>query len=219
MIQIGNEGGFLPAAGVLTNTPVGYEYFRRTITVLNVTNKTLFLGPAERADVIIDFSKVPGRLQAHPLQRRTRTRAGASTPASTTTPATAARPTSGGAPNTIAGYGPDTRTIMQFRVSGPASTPFSVADAEERPCRPIFAADQPKPIVPEPAYDAAYNANFPLNYMHVLDSSLTFTPTGVARSTASTSPAGGSATPAPDRHHQRAAAAAAPRRGDGSRAA
>ena len=59
MIQIGNEGGLLPAAVVLPNTPVGYEYFRRTITVLNVTNHTLLLGPAERADVIVDFSKVP----------------------------------------------------------------------------------------------------------------------------------------------------------------
>jgi FtsP/CotA-like multicopper oxidase with cupredoxin domain len=59
MIQIGNEGGFLPAPVVLKNTPVGYEYFRRTITVLNVTNHTLLLGPAERADVIVDFSQVP----------------------------------------------------------------------------------------------------------------------------------------------------------------
>ena len=59
MIQIGTEGGFLPAPVVLPNTPVGYNYNRRDIVVLNVSNHTLFLGPAERADVIIDFSQVP----------------------------------------------------------------------------------------------------------------------------------------------------------------
>ena len=58
MIQIGTEGGFLPAPVVLPNTPVGYDYNRRNIMVLNVSNKTLFLGPAERADVIVDFSAV-----------------------------------------------------------------------------------------------------------------------------------------------------------------
>ncbi len=87
---------------------------------------------------------------------------------------------SGGAPNTVAGYGPDTRTIMQFRVSGPASAPYNVA-ALKTALPAIFAADQPKPIVPEPAYDAAYKANFPLSYMHVIDSQLSFTPIGTTQ--------------------------------------
>ena len=55
MIQIGNESGFLPAPVELPNTPIGYNYNRRDIVVLNVQEKTLFLGPAERADVIVDF--------------------------------------------------------------------------------------------------------------------------------------------------------------------
>ncbi len=59
LVQIGTEGGFLPAPVVLDNQPVGYNYNRRDITVLNVTHTTLFLGPAERADVIVDFSQVP----------------------------------------------------------------------------------------------------------------------------------------------------------------
>ena len=58
-IQIGTEGGFLPNPVVIDSTPVGYEYNRRNIVVLNVSNKSLFIGPAERADVIIDFSSVP----------------------------------------------------------------------------------------------------------------------------------------------------------------
>ena len=36
MIQIGTEGGFLPAPVVLDNTPIGFNYNRRDIVVLNV---------------------------------------------------------------------------------------------------------------------------------------------------------------------------------------
>jgi FtsP/CotA-like multicopper oxidase with cupredoxin domain len=176
MIQIGNECGFLPQVAVLPNTPIGYEFFRRTITVLNVKNKTLMLGPAERADVIIDFSKVPAGsklilyndapapVPAFDSRLDYYTNDGSQT-------------SSGGAPNTAAGYGPNTRTIMQFRVSGLASTPYNVA-ALKTALPAMFAADQPQPIVPEPAYDAAYKSNFPLTYMHVLDSQLSFTPMG-----------------------------------------
>ena len=59
MIQIGNEGGLLPAPVPLTNQPVNYDYNRRNITVLNVSTHTLMLGAAERADVVVDFSQVP----------------------------------------------------------------------------------------------------------------------------------------------------------------
>jgi FtsP/CotA-like multicopper oxidase with cupredoxin domain len=175
MMQIGNEGGFLPAVATLPNQPVGYEYFRRTITVLNVTNKTLMLGPAERADVVIDFSKVPAGAKLILYND-----APAPVPAFDSRldyyTGDGSQTDSGGAPNTIAGYGPNTRTVMQFQVSGPA-TSFSAAKLKAF-LPAIFAADQPKPIVPEPAYDKAYNANFPLTLMHVLDDHLTFTPTG-----------------------------------------
>ena len=36
MIQIGTEGGFLPAPVVVPNQPVNYKYNRRNIVVLNV---------------------------------------------------------------------------------------------------------------------------------------------------------------------------------------
>ena len=61
MIQIGNDSGFLPNPVVLPNQPVDYEYGRRSITVLNVSSKNLLLGPAERADVVVDFSKYAGQ--------------------------------------------------------------------------------------------------------------------------------------------------------------
>ena len=70
-IQIGNEGGILPGVAVRTNQPVNYDYDRGSATFGNVQNLegtdptikgvTVFLGPAERADVIVDFSTVaPG---------------------------------------------------------------------------------------------------------------------------------------------------------------
>lgn len=43
IIQIGTEGGFLRAPVVIPPTPVGYDYNRRSIVVLNVLNKALFL--------------------------------------------------------------------------------------------------------------------------------------------------------------------------------
>ena len=61
MIQIGTEGGFLPAPVVIKNQPVNYVYNRRDIVVGNVNEKALFLGPAERADVIVDFSPFAGK--------------------------------------------------------------------------------------------------------------------------------------------------------------
>ena len=195
MIQIGNEGGFLPNPVVLKNTPVGYEYFRRTITVLNVTNKTLFLGPAERADVIIDFSKVPKGAKLILYND-----APAPVPAFDTRldyfTGDGDQTSSGGASNTWAGYGPNTRTIMQFQVSGSAAKPYDL-NALKTDLPKMFAADQPKPIVPEPAYDKAYNANYPLTYMHVIDPSLTFTPIGTTGANSVNVTAGGSGYTAP----------------------
>src|SRR5512136_582880 len=50
---------FLPASVVIPPQPISYDYNRRTITVLDVLNASLYLGPAERADVIVDFTGIP----------------------------------------------------------------------------------------------------------------------------------------------------------------
>ena len=60
-IQIGTEGGLLPAPVVIPPTPVNYEQNVRSITVGSVAVHGLWLGPAERADVIVDFSKFAGK--------------------------------------------------------------------------------------------------------------------------------------------------------------
>jgi FtsP/CotA-like multicopper oxidase with cupredoxin domain len=178
MIQIGNEGGFLPNPVVLPNRPVGYEYFRRTITVLNVKEKTLFMGPAERADVIVDFSQLPDG-----------TRVVLYNDAPAPNPGFDSRydyysgdPNQtgiGGAPDTTPGYGPDTRTIMEFVVDKSLGTaPAYNVNALNTALPAAYGASQPAPIVPESAYNAAFKANFPDTYMHVVDETLKFTPFG-----------------------------------------
>ena len=180
-IQIGSEGGFLPYPAVLPNTPVGYEYNRRNIVVLNVSNQTLFLGPAERADVIVDFSGVPDGSKLILYND-----------APAPVPAFDSRydyytgdpdqTSTGGAPSTQPGYGPNTRTIMQFQVMASLGTaaPYNLA-ALQTALPTAFAATQPAPIVPQAGYNAAYGANFPADaYVRIQDTSMTFTPIGAA---------------------------------------
>ena len=58
--MIGNEAGLLPQLSKIDNRPVVYEFARRSITVLNVYGKALFMAPAERADVVVDFTGLAG---------------------------------------------------------------------------------------------------------------------------------------------------------------
>ena len=177
MIQIGNEGGFLPSPVVIPPTPVGYEYNRKSITVLNVYTHSLLIGPAERADVIVDFSQVP---------------AGSSVLLYNDSPAPIPAFDSrldyytgdpdqtniGGAPTTLPGYGPNTRTMMQFQVAGTAAAPFNLSALQS--ALPVaYSVSQPTPIVPETTYPAPNTAAAD-TYSHIQDTSLTFTPVGSA---------------------------------------
>jgi FtsP/CotA-like multicopper oxidase with cupredoxin domain len=119
-INIATESGFLPAP-MVANDPtakqlyVGYDKDPRSITYGNINSTNLLLGPAQRADVIVDFSTLaPG------------TKLILYNDAPAPAPMGDARvdyytgdgdhTAIGGAPNTLAGYGPNTRTVMQFRV-------------------------------------------------------------------------------------------------------
>ena len=152
MYMIGTEGGILPGVAVRDNQPVNYDYDRGSATVLNVQNLegvdpaikgvTVFLGPAERADVIIDFSSVPAGTNVilyndapapvPGFQPRYDYYTG--NPDLTDT---------GGAPQTQVGVGPNTRTVMQFRVQGNTPpVPFNLA---------ALQAAIPTAFVPVPA--------------------------------------------------------------------
>ena len=169
MIQIGAEGGFLPAPVTLTNTPISYNYNRRDIVVLNVQDKNLLLGPAERADVIVDFSQFAGKTLI--LYND----APAPVPAFDTRydyyTGDMDQTMTGGAPTTLQGYGPNTRTVMQIQVG--TSNPTSYDPTALNAALPAaFAASEDAPIIPEAAYSAAYATPYPNTYARIQDTSL-----------------------------------------------
>ena len=188
-IQIGTEGGLLPAPVVIPSMPVAYEANTRSVTITNVSVHGLWLGPAERADAIVDFSKAQALCTAKGVNPCTLILYNdAPTPA----PAVDSRldyftgdgdqTPIGGAPNTIAGYGPNTRTIMQIVVDLPATTPaqpaFNLA-ALQAALPGIFAQTQPQIIVPEPTYPPASGGYSPtLTYSLISDATLTWFPIG-----------------------------------------
>jgi FtsP/CotA-like multicopper oxidase with cupredoxin domain len=177
MIQIGTEGGFLPAPVVIPSTPVGYNYNRRDITVLNISTHGLLLGPAERADVIIDFSSVPSGSKII-LYNDAPAPVPAFDPRYDYYTGDPDQRDTGGAPTTLPGYGPNTRTIMQFQVSGTAAAPFNLG-ALNSILPAAYAALQPPPIVPQADYNTAFNANYPADaYARIEDTDMTFTPAG-----------------------------------------
>ncbi len=177
MIQVGNEGGFLPAPVAIPPTPVGYDYNRRNIVVLNVLNKGVFLQPAERADVIVDFSAFAGKTVI--LYNDAPAPMPGFDPRFDYYTDDPDYSTSGGAPSTRAGEGPNIRTMMQFRVaaSAPALTRFDMT-ALKTALPATFSASQPTPHVPETAYPAPNTAAAD-TYARIEDYSLTFTPLGL----------------------------------------
>jgi FtsP/CotA-like multicopper oxidase with cupredoxin domain len=182
MVQIGTEGGFLPAPAVLPNTPVAYNYNRRDIVVLNVQEKTLFLGPAERADVLIDFSAYRGKTII--LYNDAPAPVPAFDPRNDYYTGDPDRTDTGGAPPTLPGYGPNTRTIMQIRVADAAPALALDLTNLRNALAGAFYDSQDKIIVPQASYNAAYaadGANFPQDaYARIQDTAMTFTPIGAS---------------------------------------
>jgi FtsP/CotA-like multicopper oxidase with cupredoxin domain len=181
-IQIGSEGGLLPAPVVIPATPVNFEQNTRSITIGSVAMHGLWLGPAERADVIVDFSKFAGKTLI--LYNDAATPAPAFDSRLDYFTGDGDQTPIGGAPNTPPGYGPSTRTVMQVVVDQNAGTntvPFShsslkTAFASTAMTKGLFASTQPTVIVPEAIYNSAYNKTFPNTYMGISADNLTFTP-------------------------------------------
>jgi FtsP/CotA-like multicopper oxidase with cupredoxin domain len=173
MIQIGTEGGLLPAPAVLLNTPIGYIYNRRDVTVLNVSNKTLFLGPAERADVVVDFSQYAGKTLI--LYNDGPAPVPAFDPRYDYYTGDPDQTSTGGAPTTVAGYGPNTRTVMQIVVQGTPAPAYNLANLQTA-LPAAYAASQPPPVVGQTAYNKAFNTTYPADpYVRIQDTQTTFT--------------------------------------------
>jgi len=155
-ILIGNEGGIQPQVSVIPAQPVNYEYNRRVPTMLNITDQSLALMPAERVDVIVDFSQFAGKTlivyndnpAPMPLYD-SRNDLYTGKPDETAI---------GGAPTISPGFGPNTRTVMQIRVGGCPSggcKPFNIT-ALQSALPKAYKATQDPPIVPQSAYNAAF---------------------------------------------------------------
>ena len=179
IIVIGNEGGFLPNVALVPAQPVDFDYSRRSATFGGIASYALLLGPAERADIIVDFSTVPSGsvlilyndMAAPSPLFDLRYDLFTGDPDQTA---------SGGAPSTPAGFGPNTRTIMQIAVSG-SPVAFNLANLQAALPK-AYKASQDPPIVPESAYNAAFGTAYVDNYANVFTGVINMTgaPTSVA---------------------------------------
>ena len=193
MIQIADDGGLLPQAVTLPATPVGYYQVTkpaigpmgggmgrgvtREVVTIDITTRTLWLSPGERADVIVDFSQVP---------------AGSKLILYNDAPAPSPIGDSrwdyytggqdlrviGGAATTLPGYGPNIRTVLQFQVDGPAAAPFDVQRLRET-LPAAYAAAQDPALIPAAEYAAVYGQEASSGAASEETSgTLTFTPLG-----------------------------------------
>jgi FtsP/CotA-like multicopper oxidase with cupredoxin domain len=149
-VHIGSEGGVSPSAVVLPNTPIGYEQNKRSVTVLNTLEHTLFLGPAERADVMVDFSQYAGKTLI--VYNDSPAPVPAGDPRYDYYTGDPDMTSQGGAPSTIAGFGPNTRTVMQIKVNAVAADPALDVTALNNAVAGAYAATQPPAIVAPDTY-------------------------------------------------------------------
>ena len=198
MVQIGTEGGFLAEPAVIKNQPVNFEFNVKNILVTNVKEHALLIGPAERADVVVDFSQFagstiimyndgPAALPAYDLRLDYFTGGFDNTD-------------TGGTFSTVPGYGPNTRTVMQFRVASSCSSANCGAGINRQPktthpvddvdntwltsltteVRKAFKFSQAPIVVPQAAYNNVYGTSVAdatgQNISAIGDTALSFTP-------------------------------------------
>jgi len=123
-IQIANEGGVLPDPVVMNNPPM--QIPTECDGSVNCDGPfNLLMAPAERADLIIDFSSVPVGSNLI-LYNDAPAPFPMGDPRNDYYTGCADQTTQGGAPSTPAGYGPNTRTLMQIRVVKLTGSPDSL---------------------------------------------------------------------------------------------
>jgi FtsP/CotA-like multicopper oxidase with cupredoxin domain len=160
-VQIATEGGFLPAPVVIPNQPITWITDPTRFDVGNVDLHSLLLAPAERADVIVDFSQYAGKTLI--LYNDAPAAFPARVPSYDYY--TGAPDLGLGAPLTVAGYGPNTRTIMQVVVNSGSGPSFNLANlqtafAHKADKTGVFESGQHPIIVGQAAYNSAYGTDF-----------------------------------------------------------
>lgn len=163
-IQIANEGGFLPAPAVIDGQqPTTWITDPTRFDVGNVDQHSLLLAPAERADVIVDFSRFAGKTLI--LYNDAPAAFPARVPSyDYYTGAPDLSPV--GAPSVLPGYGPNTRTVMRVTVADTAPAPaFDLAKlrsafSHKANGSGVFEAGQHPVIVGQAGYNSAYGTSF-----------------------------------------------------------
>lgn len=182
-IQIGTEGGFLPAPVVIPPQHITWVTDPTVFNAGNVDRHSLLIGPAERADVIVDFSAFAGKTLI--LYNDAPAAFPARDPRYDYYTGNADLRDTGGAPTTLPGYGPNTRTVMQIKVADIAPAPafamvpLQTAFAHKADGSGVFESSQHPIIVGQGAYNTAYGTSFhnsgPLDgFARITDFSLTF---------------------------------------------
>lgn len=192
-VQIGTDAGFLPQPDVRDPQPITYRIDPTAFWVGNVYKTGLALMPAERADVIVDFSKYAGQTLI------VYNDAPAAWPAGVAnydywTGAPDFRDSGGygaggtfnavtglydGGHGPLPGFAPNTRTVLQIKVkpAGSVTTPsvlnMDALNAEFSSTAPVttlnpdgkslFERAMEPAIVAQSAYDEAYGKTFPTN--------------------------------------------------------
>ena len=166
-IQIGTEGGFLPAPVVVPPQPTTWVNDPTVFNAGNVDQHSLLIAPAERADVIVDFSAFAG--QTLILYNDAPAAFPARDPRYDYYTGNADLWDTGGATSTLPGYGPNTRTVMQIKVKAGTAAPFNLTSlenafkAESLGGMGVFEKGQHPIIVGQGAYNSAYGTSFQNN--------------------------------------------------------
>ena len=157
-IQIGSEGGFLPAPTVIPPQPITWVTDPTVFNAGNVDQHSLLIAPAERADVVVDFSQYAGKTLI--LYNDAPAAFPARDPRYDYYTGSADLTDTGGVPTIVAGYGPNTRTVMQIKVADTApDAPFDLAAlkaafAHQADGSGVFESGQNPIIVGQGAYNA-----------------------------------------------------------------
>jgi FtsP/CotA-like multicopper oxidase with cupredoxin domain len=186
-IQIGTEGGFLPKPAVIEQQHISWDLNPTAFAFGNVVDHSLLLAPAERADVIVDFSAFAGKTLI--LYNDAPAAFPALDPRYDYYTGNPDQQDTGGSPSTIAGFGPNTRTVMQIRVGTDVTTPttdvtlsnLEAVFAKAAGKRGVFEVSQDPPVMPSAEYNSAYGVtNLPTAaaniYVRLHEFSKTFRP-------------------------------------------
>ena len=178
-IAIGTEGGFLPAPAVVPAQPTTWVTDPTVFNAGNVDKHSLLIGPAERHDVIVDFSQYDG--QTLILYNDGPAAFPARDPRYDYYTGNPDLRDTGGAPSTLPGYGPNTRTVMQIKIAGPQAPAFDLpaleaAFAHQPDGSGVFESGQHPIIVGQGDYNSAYGTTFTNSdgLVQIYDTSLIF---------------------------------------------